>query len=49
MTPEIDQDRSGVGYVLPRVVTIVGGAGFAGLGVWGMVSRSPCFALTITP
>jgi hypothetical protein len=43
MTLDVDRDRSGVGYVLPRVVTIVGGAGFVGLGVWGMVSPRSFF------
>lgn len=37
MTLDIDRDQSAVGYTLPRVVTIVGGAGFVTLGVWGMV------------
>jgi hypothetical protein len=37
MTLDIDRDRSAVGCTPPRVVSIVGGAGFVTLGVWGMV------------
>jgi hypothetical protein len=33
MTLDIDRDRSAVGYTPPRVVSIVGGAGFVALGV----------------
>jgi hypothetical protein len=43
MTLDIDRDRSAVGNTLPRVVTIVGGAGFVALGVWGMVSPQSFF------
>ncbi len=48
MTLDIDQDRSGVGYTLPRVVTIIGGAGFVALGVWGMVSPRSFFEAVAT-
>jgi hypothetical protein len=43
MTLDIDRDRSAVGYTPPRVVSIVGGAGFVALGVWGMVSPQSFF------
>jgi hypothetical protein len=45
MTLDIDRDQSAVGYTLPRVVTIVGGAGFVTLGVWGWSIRSRSAAL----
>ena len=34
---DIDTDRSAVGNFLPRVIGIVGGAGFVAIGVWAMV------------
>jgi hypothetical protein len=40
MTLDIDREKSAVGYTLPSVVTIVGGAGFVTLGVWGWSIRS---------
>ena len=40
---DIDADRSAVGNFLPRVVAIVGGAGFVVLGVWAMVDPQSFF------
>jgi hypothetical protein len=43
MPLDIDRERSAVGYLLPRVITIVGGAVFVALGAWGMVSPQSFF------
>ena len=43
MTPDIDRDRTTVGNALPRVVAIVGGAGFVALGAWAMVDPQSFF------
>ena len=44
MTPfDIDADRSAVGNFLPRVVAILGGAGFVAVGVWAMVDPQSFF------
>src|SRR5918994_7417850 len=43
MPPDIDRERSAVGNALPRVVAIVGAAGFVGLGGWAMVDPRSFF------
>ena len=40
---DIDRDRSAVGNSLPRVIAIVGGAGFVAIGVWAMVDPRSFF------
>jgi hypothetical protein len=43
MNPGTDRDRAFVDTVLPRVVAIVGGIGFVGLGVWAMADPRSFF------
>ena len=40
---DIEADRSAVGSSLPRIVAIVGGAGFIALGLWAMVDPHSFF------
>lgn len=40
---DIDTDRSAVGNSVPRIVAILGGAGFVAVGVWAMVHPQSFF------
>jgi hypothetical protein len=48
MTLDTDRERSAFGNAFPRVVTIVGGAGFVALGVWAMISPQSFFEAVAT-